>query len=75
MLVKTYFLGIVVILCVATALLTGSTVFQKTPPPANSSPDFDRKTFGEYWFKGKAEINTYTLQQAQYGALNPAKPY
>ncbi|AXE20141.1 hypothetical protein DR864_21505 [Runella rosea] len=73
MFVKTYFLGIVVILCVATALLTGSTVFQKTPPPASSSTDFDRKTFGEYWFKGKAEISTYALQQAHYGALNPGE--
>ncbi len=30
----------------------------------------DSKEFREYWFKGKAEINSYDLEQAQYGKLN-----
>lgn len=27
--------------------------------------------FNDYWFKGKAEITSYTLQQARYGEIHP----
>lgn len=27
-------------------------------------------TFGDYWYKGKAEITSYTLKQARYGELH-----
>lgn len=30
-------------------------------------PQVDYKRFGEYWYQGKAEINTYELQQYRYG--------
>lgn len=30
----------------------------------------DSQEFREYWYKGKAEISSYDLQQAQYGKLN-----
>jgi hypothetical protein len=30
----------------------------------------DSKEFRDYWYKGKAEISSYDLQQAQYGRLN-----
>lgn len=73
MFVKTYFLAIVVLLCIGIALVSGSTVFQKKSPSALPSNNVDQKAFDNYWFKGKAEINTYSLQQAQYGALHPGE--
>lgn len=30
----------------------------------------DSQEFRDYWYKGKAEISSYDLQQAQYGKLN-----
>ncbi|MBC3790079.1 hypothetical protein FH603_563 [Spirosoma sp. LMG 31447] len=41
-----------------------TTTAPATPPSAN---------FAAYWFAGKAELNSYTLQQAQYGVLNPGE--
>ncbi|AEI48949.1 hypothetical protein [Runella slithyformis] len=73
MFVKTYFLPIAVLLCIGIAWVSGSTVFQKKAPSASPSNITDQKTFENYWFKGKAEINTYSLQQAQYGELNPGE--
>lgn len=29
--------------------------------------------FWQYWLSGKAELNRYSLEQAQYGALNPGE--
>lgn len=29
--------------------------------------------FRQYWLSGKAELNRYSLEQAQYGALNPGE--
>ncbi len=73
MFIKKYFPGIMVLLCVATALVTRSTIFQQQTAPVSAANDIDRKKFGDYWFKGKAEISTYTLQQAQYGAIHPGE--
>ncbi len=28
------------------------------------------KNFSDYWYQGKAEVSSYKLQQARYGALN-----
>jgi len=68
MFVQRNFLYIVMALAVGFAIFMGATVYQKgpTPPPAPSlasSPEFRA-----YWFGGKAELNTYRLNQAQYGA-------
>ena len=69
MFVQKNFLLIVLAIAVVFAFAMNATVFQNpasatapaTPPPAN---------FAGYWFAGKAELNSYTLQQAQYGVLN-----
>ncbi|WP_080237771.1 hypothetical protein [Spirosoma rigui] len=63
------FLLIVLAIAVVFAFAMKATIFQNpvsatvpaSPPPAN---------FAAYWFAGKAELNSYTLQQAQYGSLN-----
>ncbi|MEM6395801.1 MAG: hypothetical protein AAF741_05605 [Bacteroidota bacterium] len=36
--------------------------------PATSWPDLD-----PYWYQGKAEINTYDLEQVRYGATHPGE--
>lgn len=63
------FLLIVLALAVVFAFAMKATVFQNpaaaTTPVTPPSADFAR-----YWFAGKAELNSYSLQQAQYGALN-----
>lgn len=70
--VTKYFLLATVLLSIGFALVMKATVFQKTTttttPATTENTDFSR-----YWFGGKAEINSYRLEQAQYGALNPGK--
>ncbi|CCH56884.1 hypothetical protein BN8_06274 [Fibrisoma limi BUZ 3] len=72
MFVKKNFLLIVVVLAVVFALAMQATIFQQSASasktPSDVSPDFR-----SYWFSGKAELNSYQLQQAQYGALNPGQ--
>lgn len=68
MFIQRNFLFIVMALAVVFAIAMGATVFQKKPaalpaPPVSESPQFSR-----YWFGGKAELNRYRLEQAQYGA-------
>lgn len=31
------------------------------------------KQFGDYWYQGKAELSTYILNQARYGAMHPGE--
>lgn len=71
MFVQKNFLLIVLALAVVFAFAMKATVFQNTPvatqataPPAG---------FANYWFAGKAELNSYKLEQAQYGVLNPGE--
>ncbi len=45
-------------------LLGGCQNKNKLPQLADSEP------FVKYWFTGNAEVNTYILNQAQYGAMN-----
>lgn len=68
MFVQRNFLYIVMALAVGFAIFMGATVYQKGPatPPAASLAS--TKPFRDYWFSGKAELNTYRLDQAQYGA-------
>ncbi len=61
-------------LAVVFAFAMRATIFQHpagaAPTTAPAPPD---KAFAQYWFAGKAELNHYTLQQAQYGVLNPGE--
>ncbi|NID11777.1 hypothetical protein [Fibrivirga algicola] len=68
MFVQRNFLYIVMALAVGFAVFMRATVYQKdlTPPPAPSPASTPE--FRAYWFGGKAELNTYRLDQAQYGA-------
>ena len=68
------FLLIVLVLAVLFAFAMKATVFQKVPdvkPVVTSSKP--SAEFTQYWFGGKAELNSYTLEQAQYGALYPGE--
>ncbi len=66
------FLLIVLALAVVFAFAMKATVFQN--PAATTTPVTPPSAeFAKYWFAGKAELNSYSLQQAQYGALNPGE--
>ncbi len=73
MFVQKNFLLIVLALAVMFAFAMKATVFQNPVAPAASAADKSNPSFAAYWFAGKAELNRYTLQQAQYGALNPGE--
>ena len=66
------FLLIVLVLAVLFAFANRATIFQKQPdkPKPAETPAAD---FAAYWFTGKAELNSYRLEQAQYGSLNPGE--
>lgn len=69
MFVQKNFLLIVLVIAVVFAFAMKATIFQNpatTPVPAKPPS----ANFAGYWFAGKAELNSYTLQQAQYGVLN-----
>lgn len=70
MFVQKNFLLLVLALAVVFAFAMRATMFQK-PATASATPTAVPKQFSDYWFAGKAELNTYRLEQAQYGALNP----
>jgi len=42
---------------------------QQAPSPAATPPP----NFGDYWYQGKAEINSYQLTQARYGELRKSQ--
>lgn len=64
------FLPIVLVLAVVFAVAMKATIFQKHPS-TTATQEALPKSFTDYWFAGKAEISSYRLEQAQYGALNP----
>lgn len=68
------FLLVILILAVVFAFAMRATIFQKEPVAkpvavANEMPAQVR----QYWFAGKAELNSYRLEQANYGALYPGE--
>ena len=67
------FLLIVLLLSVAFAFAMKATVFQKVPDTKPKPAEVLSATFAAYWFAGKAELNSYQLEQAQYGALYPGE--
>ncbi len=69
MFVQKNFLLIVLAIGVGFAVAMKATVFQ-SPPSAAQTPVLPTAHFARYWFAGKAELNHYRLQQAQYGRLN-----
>ncbi|MEM6772762.1 MAG: hypothetical protein AAF597_19445, partial [Bacteroidota bacterium] len=65
---------IVTALCLA--LIACNTV-QEQPTPSSAKmetiPGHFSGGLSEYWYEGKAEINTYRLEQARYGELHPGQ--
>ncbi len=37
--------------------------------PSDKTSNTDHKTFGDYWYQGKAEITSYEMEQARYGEI------
>jgi len=74
MFVQKNFLLIVLALAVVFAFAMKATIFQQEPPAVKtSSATTTSSQFASYWFTGKAELNHYELEQAQYGSLNPGE--
>ncbi len=67
--VTKHFLLLAIVAAIVFALAMKATLFQRAtvrtaPMTEPAAP------FRQYWFSGKAELNRYRLEQAQYGALN-----
>ena len=69
------FLLFVLLLAVAFAFAMKATIFQKEPdtPSKPMAAPARSAAFDAYWLAGKAELNSYRLEQAQYGSLNPGE--
>ena len=65
------FLLFMVALAVVFAFAMKATIFQRPVTTPATTDNTVPKQFADYWFTGKAELNSYRLEQAQYGALNP----
>jgi hypothetical protein len=66
------------ILLLSVLIFTGcNTVQEPNDSPAKTVakevPGHFSGGLSEYWYEGKAEINTYDLQQARYGEIHPGK--
>ena len=70
MFIQRNFLFIVIALAVVLAVAMKATVYQREPPPPPTPSPVTSEAFRSYWFGGKAELNTYRLEQAQYGAMH-----
>jgi hypothetical protein len=67
-----YVLPIALVLAIIVAFMMKTTVFRQ--PTGSDAPMTEPSVpFRQYWFSGKAELNRYSLEQAQYGALNPGE--
>lgn len=71
--IRNNFLSIWVTLAVVFAFAKGATVYQQEPAkavlPSLTMPTASDKTFADYWYKGKAEISSYTLEKDRYGQI------
>ncbi len=73
MFVKTNFLLIVIGLSVIFAVAMKATVFQKELVLPTKPAPSESAEFRQYWFAGQAELTSYKMQQARYGAINPGQ--
>ncbi|TXF91352.1 hypothetical protein FUA23_01250 [Neolewinella aurantiaca] len=46
---------------------------KRPAPPEKPAPGYFSGSLEDYWYEGKAEINTYTLEQARYGEIRPGQ--
>jgi hypothetical protein len=49
-------------------LFLSTAACQPGPAPAGT-PSSERDAFADYWYQGKAEVNTYRLEQSRYGSV------
>lgn len=69
MFIRNNFLFLVVLLAIVFAFAMKATVFQN--PTTTTSPSVEpSEQFKNYWYAGKAELSSYTLEQARYGSLH-----
>lgn len=69
MFIRNNFLFLVVLLAIVFAFAMKATVFQN--PTTTISPSVEpSEQFKNYWYAGKAELSSYTLEQARYGNMH-----
>ncbi|GAB3539638.1 hypothetical protein [Spirosoma fluminis] len=73
MFIQKNFLLIVLALATVFAFALKATVFQSNPSAASITQAVPPANFAKYWATGKAEVNTYKLEQAESGTLNPGE--
>ncbi|MBO0932709.1 hypothetical protein [Fibrella aquatilis] len=70
MFIQRNFLFIIMVMAVLLAVAMKATVYQREPVAPPTPSPATTEAFRAYWFGGKAELNTYQLEQAQYGAMH-----
>lgn len=69
--IRNNFLALCIILAVVYAFANGATIYQQAPKKPDvtllSMPTASDKVFADYWYKNKAEINSYALQKDNNG--------
>ena len=73
MFIQRNFLFIVMALAVLLAVAVKATTYQREPATPPTPSPATTEAFRAYWFGGKAELNNYRLEQAQYGAMYPGE--
>lgn len=61
---------IVVVLVATFSASCGPATDDETPPARMAAETAVADNFGDYWYQGKAELTSYELEQARYGALH-----
>lgn len=69
MFIRNNFLFLVVLLAIVFAFAMKATVFQNLSTTTSPSVE-PSEPFKNYWYAGKAELNSYTLEQARYGNMH-----
>lgn len=67
MLIRKYFLLFVILLAVIFAFAMQATIFQKPPTAVSATSPELSQGFKKYWYAGKAELSSYSLEQVRYG--------
>lgn len=70
--IRNNFLAICITAAISFAFISKETTFQRKKETPKTPQEILKPTpeFQKYWYAGKAEVNSYDLQQARYGNIN-----
>jgi hypothetical protein len=65
---------LVIALAISIVVLTGALMLPiEGAPAAAAAPAESSAEFNAYWYSGKAEVSSYTVEMARYGNMHPGK--